>query len=252
MDSSTELIRSSEPEERVSQDNPECRLVAHGPLVAAYGSSGIRLAARDLGRIAIWQLSGPMERAVSDGNKDDIPSAAANPIWYFDSGGSPPVNAYQDASGYTRSTRVYHVSAFPGDRRDQIVALEEGQAGELGIPRYGPGDRVYAEFNHQSGRWEIIGPAEDVWRFELKTALVPNGNRDVPSTADAYLVIYDAGQGRYVKTDLEFPVADFLDTWDAEPGCRGYAKRMADSHASVGWEVLMLETSLQSSSSSGV
>jgi len=74
MDSSTELIRSSVPEERVSQDNPECRLVAHGPLVAAYGSSGIRLAARDLGRIAIWQLSGPMERAVSDGNKDDIPS----------------------------------------------------------------------------------------------------------------------------------------------------------------------------------
>jgi len=250
MDSSPEFIQSSEPEERVAQEAPECRLSAHGPLVSAHGSSGLRLAARDLRRIALWQLSGPMERAVTGGEKDDVPSAAADPIWYFDSGGSPPANEYQDASGYTRSTRLYHVAAFPGDQRGQIVVLEDGQPGELGIPRYSTGDRVYAEFNQQSGRWEILGPAEDVWRFELKTALVPNGDRDVPSTADAYLVIYDAAQGRYVKTNVEFPIADFLDTWDADPGCRGYAKRMADSHASVGWEVLMLDTSLQSSSSS--
>lgn len=250
-DSSTEFLQSSQPEERVARNTPECRLAAHGPFVSAHGSGGLRLAARDLRRIALWELSGPMERAVTDGNRDDIPSAPADPIWYFDSGGSPPVNVYQDAGEYTRSTRVYQVGAFPGDQRDQIVALEGGQPGELGIPRYGLGDRVYAEFNPQSGRWEIIGPAEDVWRFELKTALVPNGDRDVPSTADAYLVIYDAGQGRYVKTAVEFPVADFLDTWDADPGCRGYAKRMADSHASVGWEVLMMETSGPSSSSSG-
>ena len=203
-----------------------------------------------LRRIAIWQLSGPMERPVTDGTRDDVPSAEAKPIWYFDSTGSPPQNGYQDAGDYTRSMRVYHVGAFPGDQRAQIAALEEEQPGHLGIPSYGAGDRVYAEFNNQSGRWEIIGPAEDVWRFELKTALVPNGDRDVPSTADAYLVVYDPDQSRYVKTDVEFPVADFLDIWDAEPGCRGYAKRMADSHGSVGWEVMMMETTTSGSSSS--
>ena len=202
-----------------------------------------------LRRIAVWELSGPMERVVTDGLKDDVPSAEARPIWYFSPAGSPPENEYDDASPYTRSMRVYHAAAFPGDQRSQIVALENGEAGELGVPKYHSGDRVYAEFNRQSGRWEIIGPAEDVWRFELKTALVANGDRDVPSTAEAYLVVYDAGQGRYVTTDVQFSVADFLDLWDADPGCRGYAKRLADSHPSVGWEVIMLETASQSSSS---
>jgi len=183
-----------------------------------------------------------MERLVTDGTRDDVPSAPAKPIWHFHSAGASPESEYRDASACTRSMRVYHVGAFPGDRRDQIVALGEGEPGELGIPRYDSGDRVYAEFNNQSGRWEIIGPAEDLWRFELKTALVPSGDPDVPSTADAYLVVYDADQGRYVTTDLEFPVADFLSIWEADPGCRGYAKRLADSHQSVGWEVLMMET----------
>jgi hypothetical protein len=96
----------------------------------------------------------------------------------------------------------------------------------------------------------VLGPAEDVWRFELKTALVPNGNPNVPSTAEAYLVIYDADQGSYVKTSVAFQVADFLDVWTADPGCRGYAKRFADAHASVGWEVLTMNTSPSGSSSS--
>jgi hypothetical protein len=219
-------------------------------MVSACGSDGTRLAGRDLRRIAIWQLSGPIERAVAGGKRDDVPSAEAVPIWYFDSNGTLPENEYGDASDCTRSMRIYHVGAFPGDRRDQLVALDEGQSGQLGIPRYNSGDRVYAELNQQSGRWEIIGPAEDLWRFELKTALVPNGDPDVPSTADACLVVYDADQACYVKTEVELQVADFLDIWDAEPGCRGYAKRLADSHPSVGWEVIMIQTGASGSSSS--
>ncbi len=252
-DSSSDFIQFSEPEERVAPPRDRLRLAAHGPIVSAHGSGGLRIAARDLRRIAVWQLSGPMERLVTGGKRDDVPSAEAVPIWYFDANGSPPENQYGDAGACTRSMRVYHVGAFPGDQRDQLVALENNEGGALGIPKYHSGDRVYAEFNNQSGRWEIIGPAEDLWRFELKTALVPNGDPDVPSTADAYLVVYDAGQGCYVRTGVEFPVADFLDIWDADPGCRGYAKRFADSHADVGWEVLMMETSPgTSSSNSGV
>jgi hypothetical protein len=247
---SSEVIASSEPEERVARTEASRRLSTHGPMVSAHGWGGSQIAGRDLRRIAIWQLSGPMERQVTGGERDDVPSAKAVPIWYFDSGGLPPENTYADASDYTRPTRVYHVGAFPGETRDQLAALEDQQAGSLGIPKYGSGDRVYAEFNNQSGRWEIIGPAEDVWRFELKTALAPSGDPDVPSTADAYLVVYDAEQGRYVTTGVEFQVADFLDVWDADPGCRGYAKRFADSHLSVGWEVLMIQTAWSASSSS--
>jgi hypothetical protein len=208
----------------------------------------VQLAARDLRRIALWELSGPLERLLVEGARDDVPSAEARPIWRFHLGGSPPQSGYFDASDCTRSARVYHACAFPGPERGEIVALDEGQPGSLGIPRYVPGDRVYAEFNPQSGRWEIIGPAEDVWRFELKTALVPNGDPDVPSTAQAYLVVYDAGQGRYVKSGVQFQVADFLNRWDADVGCRGYAKRMADSQGSVGWEVIEMAESTSTSS----
>ena len=247
-DSSPDLIQSSRPEERSLATTAKCRFATHGPLFSAHGSSGVQLAARDVRRIAVWELSGSMERLIIDGTRDDVPSAEAKPIWYFDPSRSPEQNGYHDASESTRSTRVYHVGAFLGDERGPIVALDEGQPGELGIPRYVQGDRVYAQFNQQSGRWEIIGPAEDIWRFELKTALVPNGDPDVPSTAEAYLVVYDADQARYVKTAVQFQVADFLDAWDAEAGCRGYAKRMADSQSSVGWEVIgMAESSITSS-----
>ena len=225
------------------------RVAVRGPIVSAGGTSGQAIAMRDPERIAVWQLSGPLERQVNDGVRDDVPSAAAVAVWFFATDGSSPDSAYRDAAA-SRSSRVYHVGAFPGDRRSGIEAVAAGQAGETGIPKHGVGDRVLARFNNQSGRWEIIGPAEDLWRFELKTTLIPGADRNVPSTATAYLVVYDSAQGRYVRTDVEFQVADFLGVWDADPGCRGYAKRMADSYSSVGWEVVVMETEFVSSSGS--
>jgi hypothetical protein len=220
----------------------ERRTADHGPMVSSHGSAGSASSLRDLRRLAIWQLSGPLERRVVDGIRDDVPSAPAEPIRYFTSDGQSAESSYDDAGDAARSMRVYHVTAFPGDRRSQIVATAQGQAGEVGLPKYTTGDRVNAVWNHQSGRWEIIGPAEDVWRFELKTALVPNSDPDVPSTAAAWLVVYDAGLGRYIATGIEFQVADFLDVWDADAGCRGYARRLADSSAEVGWEVMLMES----------
>jgi hypothetical protein len=49
---------------------------------------------------------------------------------------------------------------------------------------------------------------------------------------------------------VEFPVADFLGRPVADPGARGYAKRMADAHPSVGWEIVVLGPGPVSSSSS--
>jgi len=168
-DGSTDLIQSAEPEDAADESADGCRLAARGPFVSGYGSSGLRLAGRDLRRIAVWQLTGPMERLVTGGTRDDVPSAEARPIWHFDAGAGPPAG-YQDSGDYRRAVRVYHVHAFPGDRREQIVEVEEGDPGELAIPKYTTGDRVYAQFNPQSGRWEIVGPAEDVWRFEARAA----------------------------------------------------------------------------------
>ena len=52
------------------------------------------------------------------------------------------------------------------------------------------------------------------------------------------------------EAEVEFQVADFLAVSTAAPGCRGYAKRLADSSSDVGWEVLSFGTEWTSSSSS--
>ena len=249
-ESSQAWIDAAEPEERIGQVSTSTRLATHGPMLSAHGSSGVRIAMRDLRRIAVWELTEPLRRSETDGLRDDVPSAEAAAVWHFDSDGSEPENEYRAAGDSTRLVRLYHVAATPGDQRDQIAALGEGQPGEAGVPKYAAGDWVFAQFNNQSGRWEIIEPAEDLWRFELKTPLVPNADPDVPSTAEAYLVVYDSGQGKYVTTGVEFQVADFLGIHVGPAGSRGYAKRLADSHASVGWEVLALAAPAGSSSSS--
>ena len=245
----SEPIRASKQNELIRRVNAAGHVAAGGPLVAGTGAGGFRAGLRDLRRVAVWQLTGSMERPKTDGVTDDVPSAVAVPVWYFDVTGYPPENQYEDVESYTRAARVYHVAGFPGDQRDGIETLVNETPGHLAIPQYAAGDWVYAEYNNQSGRWEIMSPPEDIWRFELKTALVPNGDRNVPSTANAFLVIFDADEGEYVTTGVEFSVADFLDIWEGQPGDRGYAKRLADSHLEAGWEVVIL--SRETSSSSG-
>ncbi len=234
----------------VDRLNAVSRLSPAGALHGGHGSGGLQLSAPDRTRLAIWQLSGPMERAVTDGIPDDVPSAPAAPVWYFPVDGTAPENEYTETPAYSRSARVYYVAGFPGDQRDQLQQLSPGQPGDTAIPKFGPGDWVVARLNGQSGRWEIVEGPENLWRFELKTPLQPNGERDQPSTATAYLVVFDPQQGQYVRTSVEFPVADFLDIAQGQPGDRGYARRLADSHLTAGWEVLLLKPESSSSSSS--
>ncbi len=237
-----EPLRAARQNELIDQANTAAKLSIGGPLVGGGGQTGIRAGMRDPRRIALWELTGPLARNTTDGVIDDVPSAEAAPVWYQDVDGYSPENVYADAGSYTRSMRIYHVDGFPGDQRTEVASLVAGQPGEIAVPKYATGDRVYAQFNNQSGRWEILAPAEDLWRFELKTPLVPNGIRNTPAVATAYLVVYRAGE--YVTTSVEFTVADFLDIWEGDPGCRGFAKRLADSHQSAGWEVLVLESEM--------
>lgn len=247
-------VRPSEPVSAAAQNalidrvNAAGRLSAGGQIAAAHGAGGLRVAAGGPPRLAVWQLTGPMERAYTDGIPDDVPSAPADPVWYFRPDGSPPENEYQDALQCSRPARLYHVAAFPGDQRRQLKALQPGQPGDVATPKLGPGDWVTARYNGQSGRWEVLSGPEDLWRFELKTPLMPDGDRDLPSTAAAWLVVFDPQEGKYVKTGVEFPVADFLDVCNGRPGDRGYAKRLADSHLAAGWEVVVLKNEPSSSS----
>ncbi|MCS7306252.1 MAG: hypothetical protein NZ602_14235 [Thermoguttaceae bacterium] len=231
--------------------NAVSRFSAGGALTAGHGSGGLGVSAPDRVRLAIWQLTGPMQRATTNGIPDDVPSAPAVPVWYFPVDGTAPENRYQAAPECSRADRLYFVAGLPGDQRSQLMELLPGQPGDVAIPRFAPGDWVLARFNNQSGRWEILEGPETLWRFELKTPLQPNGDRDRPSIATAYLVVFDPQQGEYIRTNVEFPVADFLDIAQGEPGDRGYARRLADSHLAAGWEVLVLKSESSSSSEDG-
>lgn len=240
----SELAGAADPNEQVHVTASSSHVPVRGPMVSAHGSGGLQISMRDPARPSVWQLLEPLQRRTTGGVKDDVPSAEAAPVWLFGASQAESENRYADAGQYSRTAIVYHTTAFTGLERNQVVALVNDEHGDLAIPRYGQGDRVFAAMNNQSGRWEIVAPSEDTWRFELKTALETNGNPNVPSTADAYLVVYDAQRSEHVTTGVEFQVADFLDLWDAPVGARGYAKRLADSQTNVGWEVIAIQTTV--------
>lgn len=125
---------------------------------------------------------------------------------------------YHSTSGCP-STTLYHPSAF----RDASGNYE-------GLASFGSGARVYAAWNEQSGRWEILAPPLDVWRFELKTALA------VDDSATAYLRRWN-GSAYAADTNIEFTLYDGMSTFNGAIGAVGYAKYFPDR----GWEVQNME-----------
>lgn len=224
-----------------SETNRNTRdISAGGGMAISQGDAGTTIAVAAAKRIALWQLTGPFERRVVDGQTENVPSAEAVPVW----GLVDPTTGRQEyayAGHVGVGARLYHVNAIPGDLRSAVEVLGAEEAGAIGVPRYTLGDWVHAQWNGQTGRWEILGSAEQVWRFELLDSLWPNADRDVPSTARARLIVYDAPSARYAATSVIFQVADFYNIHMADAGTRGYARRLADSEQLVGWEVLSLQ-----------
>jgi hypothetical protein len=204
---------------------------------AQYGAAGVSFFAPPEARIALVQLTSAMTYPDLAGagsphfTVEPTPYATARQVWchQFDpddrSPGGAPLRSY-DGTQHSKDETVWHPAAFRN---------ADGYA--IGHPSFRPGDRVFCLWNRQSGRWEILAPPLDVWRFELKTALEPG------SWATACLLACPSGYDADVHA--EFDVFDALDgmlrgrakTQD-RPGTRGYAKFMPDSDR---WEILALE-----------
>lgn len=209
-----------------------------GPLMMQSGAGGRTLALRDLPRIELVRLTGPWQRQLTQGVKDDVISCPAVRLWYraYD---QSPANAYGTVSDEAE-IRVYHAGSFPGDLRSSLVNTAASQ--DTGQPLYGEGDDVYATYNHQSGRWELLAGLETIVRFQLTTPLYPSTDPDTPSTATAKLLLFDPGTGEYVDIpDATFTVTAFMASFHGISGTRGYAKRLADSVNDQGWEVIALD-----------
>ena len=84
-----------------------------------------------------------------------------------------PISTYGGIE-HSREVVVWH----PAARRNS-----DGYA--YGTPAFATGDRVYCQWNRQSGRWEIEAPALNIWRVELQDTFMPiQGQvRAVPSDA---------------------------------------------------------------------
>jgi hypothetical protein len=205
---------------------------------AQFGAAGLTFNAPPGTRVALFQLSGELcypdlaGAGISQYTVEPTPYAAATMIWCcqfspLDQDGSGnPICSYGGTSLAATET-IYHPGAFRNSN---------GYA--MGLPSFGPGDRVWAVFNRQSGRWEILAPALGIWRFELAGYLMPGGS------ATAYLLPY--GNGVYAaNTQVELTVYDAIfgtlrgqAAVGSTPGTRGYAQYFPDSGR---WEILTLE-----------
>jgi hypothetical protein len=219
------------------------RLVPHGPITASQGSGGALLAISPDVRTALFEIRTVFERRLIDGAYEDAPSAMAIPVEPHRSleGGGGGAVAYQADTNADRNERVYHIPAYPTELRETIQAGGGYPPDAIGVPRYAPGDWTPARWNPRTGRWEIFGDAERVWRFELLESLWPTSNRNKPGTATARLVAYDPEMKRYEATSISFQVIDFYNVYLADAGTRGYARRMGDSRLDEGWEIVSLE-----------
>jgi hypothetical protein len=189
-------------------------------------------------RILLMQLTSAMSypdlatAGASHYTVEPTPCATARQVWchQFDpddkTPSGEPLRSY-GGTGNSKDEIIYH----PASHRDS-----NGYA--IGHPAFRCGDRVFCFWNRQSGRWEIISPPQDIWRFELKTALTPC------SHATAYL-LEDHSGCLEENIHVEFDVYDAFDgtlrgqaKTETAPGTQGYAKFMPDSGR---WEIIYLQ-----------
>jgi len=110
-----------------------------------------------------------------------------------------------------------------------------------GIFPHGIGSRVYAGLNPQTGRWEMITPPMDLWRFELTAALSLDGSATAKLLYGDGAVYETSGTG---KPEVEFTVWDMLGkfskpaTLGGQTGADGFAKYMPDSRR---WEIVEMD-----------
>jgi ketosteroid isomerase-like protein len=188
-------------------------------------------------RVALFQLTSALvypdleDAGTEHFTVEPTPYATAKQVWchHFDpddeTPAGEPLRSYGGAAN-SREVTVYH----PAARRN-------AQGYAVGHPAFHEGDRAFCLWNRQSGRWEILAPPLDVWRFELKTALQPGQH------ATAYLLPFDETYAE--NAEVEFEVYDALvgtlrgrAQTDSRPGAQGHARYMPDSGR---WEITAMQ-----------
>lgn len=90
-----------------------------------------------------------------------------------------------DSDGLMPAAVVRH--GYPPAKRQKVIDLHK-QTG-LFPAKFGCGDWVWCHYDEQEGRWQVLSPYEDLWRFKLLSSLSRCGS------ASAQLVLYQGASG---------------------------------------------------------
>lgn len=161
-------------------------------------------------------------------------------LTYVASTWQPPYTDGAQALHYNPATGTYSPEAGRTARLYHPLGARDGNNVYLPVSSLASGMVVYAAWNRQSGRWEIVAPeatTEHACRFELYENLSFGGQ------ATAKLVYWD-GNDYAVNDDVTFQVYDAFNKFNqnckptGQGGARGYARYFSDAGR---WEITELE-----------
>jgi hypothetical protein len=164
--------------------------------------------------MVLFELTGAMDVGESGGTDDDAVSGTARIVSY-----SRTDNNYVAPAG--QPTFAVYYSVGPRD----------GGGAPIGPAPLAVGDRGWAFFNAQSGRWELVERDRGPWRFELTGALTPGGS------ATAELVEWNGSA--WVTTGQTISVYDSLEMFGGGAGARGLVFWRGDSQR---WEIAQVDS----------
>ena len=217
--------------------------------------------------IALFEIVGEWEACEScDSSSGSSSSSSSSGVVIFPDGWcralAVPVLYYYGDRKWEQETDadekyIFHPAGYPPNERDELIDAK------IFLPRFSVSDQVWCVFNMQSGWWEILHGAEDLWRFELKTDIEPTTDT-VPEggSAVAYLrqgvpdgEATSSGSGADCSCDwfacdtITFVVCDSMGMFEGTGrdsggkdgrgvGARGVCKWFADSRR---WEIIQME-----------
>jgi len=191
------------------------------PLQMQHHDGGVHWSLAALPETRLFELKTDLAIGSTDSVSDDVPSATARHVHYRRSNNT-----------YGETTHLKDVTLY------DVAVLRDTGGNPIKTPSLGTGDRVWALFNAQSGRWEMF-PPRPLIRFALNATLVLGGS------ASATELIYNGST--WQATGATLTVNDALGMFASAAPCHGIAGYWSDSSL---WEIIQLDPTCEPSSSS--
>jgi hypothetical protein len=183
------------------------------PLVLSRTAAGTHLSANVPPCMVLVEMTGTMSVGQTGGTDDDALSGTASVVAY-----------HRGDNAYAAATELAEITVYYSLGR-------QASGTPVGPPPLATGERGWAFFNAQSGRWELVERDRGPWRFELTEPIAAGGS------ASAELVAWNGSA--WATTGESIAVYDSLDMFGGDTGARGMAVWCADSQR---WEILQIDS----------